>query len=182
MARTRLISLDDVDRLTELVVENREFMAPYEPPRAETYHSRPGQEAAVRDALRRHAAGGCLPRVILDDDGEVAGRITLNPIVRGPLMMANIGYWVRQHAGGRGLATAALGEIVRLCFDELGLHRLEAGTLVDNVRSQRVLGNHGFERFGLAPGMLHIGGKWQDHVLFQLLNPEPCEPEWPRST
>jgi ribosomal-protein-alanine N-acetyltransferase len=55
-------------------------------------------------------------------------------------------------------------------FDTLGLHRLEAGTLVRNVRSQRVLEKNGFVRFGLAPRFLRIAGQWQDHVLFQLLN------------
>jgi ribosomal-protein-alanine N-acetyltransferase len=39
------------------------------------------------------------------------------------------------------------------------------------VRSQRVLEHNGFLRFGLAPQYLRIAGRWQDHVLFQKLNP-----------
>ena len=61
--------------------------------------------------------------------------------------------------------------MLRTAFDELGLHRVEAGTLVHNVGSQRVLERNGFVRFGLAPQYLRIAGRWQDHVLFQVLNP-----------
>lgn len=71
---------------------------------------------------------------------------------------------------GRGVATAAVGATVELAFHQLQLHRLQAGTLVHNAASQRVLERNGFVRFGLAPGYLHIAGRWQDHVLFQRLN------------
>ena len=60
--------------------------------------------------------------------------------------------------------------MIELAFGPWGLHRLEAGTLVDNVASQRVLRRNGFEQFGLAPRYLHINGEWRDHVLFQRLN------------
>jgi ribosomal-protein-alanine N-acetyltransferase len=52
---------------------------------------------------------------------------------------------------------------------ELGLHRLEAGTMVDNVPSRRVLEACGYEQYGMAPKLLHLNGAWRDHVLFQKL-------------
>ena len=55
--------------------------------------------------------------------------------------------------------------------DELALHRIEAGTLPHNTASQVVLGRNGFVRYGLAPQYMSIAGRWQDHVLFQVLNP-----------
>jgi ribosomal-protein-alanine N-acetyltransferase len=70
---------------------------------------------------------------------------------------------------GRGLATRGVREITDLAFGELGLHRIEAGTLPHNSRSQHVLERNGFTRFGLAPAFLLIAGRWQDHVLYQLL-------------
>ncbi len=54
---------------------------------------------------------------------------------------------------------------------ELGLHRLQVGTLVHNMRSQRVLAKSGFEQFGRADRYLHIDGAWQDHLLLhRILN------------
>ena len=168
---TRLISLDDAPVLAGLLRDNRDFMAPFEPARAEGYFTDSGQLALIRDLLARHEQGQTLPHVILDEDGSVVGRITLNEIVRGPLQSCSLGYWVAASANGRGLATAAVRDIVRVAFEDLGLHRIQAGTLPDNVRSQRVLERNGFVRFGLAPAYLRIAGRWQDHVLFQLLNP-----------
>jgi [ribosomal protein S5]-alanine N-acetyltransferase len=98
------------------------------------------------------------------------GRINLNNIVRGAAQCASLGYWLAEAAGGRGLATAAVREITRLAFTELGLHRIQADTLVHNVPSQRVLARNGFVRIGLAPRYLKIAGRWQDCILHQLLN------------
>jgi ribosomal-protein-alanine N-acetyltransferase len=107
--------------------------------------------------------------VILNESGEVAGRINLNDIVRGAFHSANLGYWVSEKDNGRGLATAAVRETVAVAFGELGLHRVQAGTLLHNVASQRVLERNGFTRIGVAPTYLNIAGRWQDHVLFQVV-------------
>lgn len=170
MSRTRLISPDDAPRLAEQAVVNRDFLAPWDPVRGEDYYTVDGQASVVRDALAQHAQGSGLPHVILDETGEVVGRINLTGIVRGPFQSGNLGYWVSESANGRGLASAAVREIVRIAFGELGLHRIQAGTLVHNERSMRVLERVGFVRFGLAPEYLKIAGRWQDHVLFQLIN------------
>jgi len=62
-----------------------------------------------------------------------------------------------------------VGEVLRLAFGELGLHRVQAATLLHNTGSQRVLKRNGFTRIGVAPRYLRIAGEWQDHVLFQRL-------------
>ncbi|WP_166870436.1 GNAT family N-acetyltransferase [Salinibacterium sp. ZJ450] len=169
MAATRLISTDDAARLSRLLQANREFLAPWEPLRGEQYFTEPGQQADAEAALERYDRGEAIPHVILDEGGQVIGRITLSGIVRGPFQSCSLGYWLASEYTGRGFATAAARELTTLAFDS-GLHRVEAGTLVDNVRSQRVLERVGFTRFGLAPEYLNIAGRWQDHVMFQLLS------------
>ncbi len=114
-----------------------------------------------------------MPLAILDDDGSVAGRINLNGIVRGAFESCAMGYWLAADGTGRGLATSAVDAAVALAFGELGLHRVEAGTLLHNAASQAVLARTGFTRYGLAPRYLRIAGVWQDHVLFQRLADDP---------
>src|SRR5436190_6804594 len=97
------------------------------------------QRAIIGDALARYKQGSALPHVILDRTGRVVGRITLNGIVRGPFQSCSMGYWVSASDNGRGLATAAVREITGVAFGELGLHRIQAETLLHNIRSQRVL-------------------------------------------
>jgi ribosomal-protein-alanine N-acetyltransferase len=101
------------------------------------------------------------------DDGDAAGFIGLSHIARGALQSAVLSYWVDEAHNGRGLCTRAVAAVIEIAFGELALHRLEAGTLVDNFGSQRVLAKNGFERIGLARNYLLIGGEWRDHVLFE---------------
>ncbi len=84
-----------------------------------------------------------------------------------------LGYWVDRDHLRRGVAAAAV-EFLEGEALALGLHRLEAGTMVENLPSQRVLLARGFEQYGVAPGLLFLNGAWRDHVLFQkLLHDEP---------
>jgi ribosomal-protein-alanine N-acetyltransferase len=168
VAVTRLITADDAPVLSALQEGNREFLAPWSPQREPSHYSVQGQRRAVADALVAHAKGTVLPHVIVAD-GAVVGRVTLSDIVHGTFQSCHIGYWLSESHNGRGLATAAVGEICEIAFDELGLHRIEAGTILNNVRSQAVLERNGFVRFGLAPAYLRIAGEWQDHILYQVL-------------
>lgn len=164
----RRLSRDDASVLAGLVSANREFMAPWDAIRPETYYTEAGQRELIEEVLRREKDGLAYPAVVLEDGGAICGRITMTAIERGAFQSGRIGYWVSEHAGGRGLAQAGVAEIVRLGFDQLGLHRIEAATVLNNLRSQRVLLGNGFSRFGTAPAYVKIAGRWQDHALFQV--------------
>ncbi|HEX4010105.1 MAG TPA: GNAT family protein [Solirubrobacteraceae bacterium] len=165
----RLVTLADAPRLATLLTINRDFLAPWDPIRPEVSFTAEGQRHAIRDALEQYERGVTVPEVILAD-GQVVGRATLSNMVRGPFLSCNLGYWVDAAHNGRGIASAAVRQIVDMAFTELDLHRVEAGTLPHNVASQRVLERNGFIRFGVAPDYLRIAGRWQDHILFQTLN------------
>jgi [ribosomal protein S5]-alanine N-acetyltransferase len=169
---TRLLDPDDAPALLEIAREDRDFFAPWEPLRDERWLTEAAQREDIAAKLDSYRLGLALPHVVLDDAGEVIGRITLNNVVRGAFQSCSVGYFIRSAANGRGHATSAVRQMVATAFGELGLHRVEAGTLVHNAASQRVLERNGFVRFALAPQYLRIAGRWQDHVLFQVLNPE----------
>lgn len=162
----RLVQAADVEALHALVVANREHLAPWEPLRDESFFTLEHQVGVVAGQLERHALGQEHPCVITLDGGLV-GRITLSNVARGPFQSANLGYWIDAGHQGRGLATRALSRVVEVARDELGLHRIEAGTLPHNVGSQTVLRRCGFEQYGMAPAYLKLAGRWQDHLLFQ---------------
>ena len=108
---------------------------------------------------------------LLDDGDEVVGRVNIHEIVRGPSMRGVIGYFVDGAVAGRGLASAAVDEAVRIAFGRLGLHRIEAGVKVGNDASARVLERNGFTRFGVARDYLKLAGRWHDHVLYEKIAP-----------
>ncbi|MFD3541244.1 GNAT family N-acetyltransferase [Streptomyces sp. NPDC058662] len=171
----RGLALGDAAGLAEALVRNREFMAPYEPARPGAFYTERGQRERIAGVLGERDAGRTVPYVLVAAaTGTPVGTINLGSIVRGPLCSGGVGYWVDRAWNGKGLATAAVEEVCRVAREELGLHRVEAGTLLDNLASQRVLAKAGFEPYGVAPRYLHINGAWRDHRLFQrLLHDEP---------
>ncbi len=127
------------------------------------------------------SAGRNIRFVIESSDGEIRGRINLNNIVRGAFRNADLGYWIDRTRLRRGLASRGVRHIAGYARDEVGLHRLQAATLLRNAGSQHVLASTGFERIGIARRYLRIAGEWQDHLLFQLLLDSPLSvpPERP---
>jgi [ribosomal protein S5]-alanine N-acetyltransferase len=163
------VTPEDAPAVTKLLVDNREFLAPWEPVRPEEFFTLERQQAIIADALTAYERGAMVPHVIVGDGGEVVGRINLNTVVRGAFQSCSLGYWVGAEHNGRGYATRAVDDIKRIAFEEQGLHRVEASTLLDNIGSQRVLERNGFVRFALAPTYLKIAGKWQDCALYQVI-------------
>ncbi|MCP2328910.1 ribosomal-protein-alanine N-acetyltransferase [Hamadaea flava] len=177
MIQIRPAVIADAAELSRLYTENREFLRPWEPVRDETFFTKDGQEARLAIGEAARAAGIENRCVIVAPSGEVdaggpseiVGMISLTAIERGPVQGAHLGYWVAQSANGRGVGSAAVAAVLDLAFGELGLHRLEAGTLLHNAGSQKVLLRNGFEEIGVARRYIRIAGQWQDHLLFQRL-------------
>jgi ribosomal-protein-alanine N-acetyltransferase len=156
----------DAEELAALYCANRDHLLPFVEIRNQSFFTAEGQRERIERAAAT-AANGDGWRFAIVHEGRIAGTIGVTNVVRGPLQCAKLGYWVDRAQHGHGLATTAVGDVVDFAFDEAGLHRLEAWTLVDNLASQRVLEKNGFERFGLARQLLLVDGEWRDHLLFE---------------
>jgi ribosomal-protein-alanine N-acetyltransferase len=169
----RPLSAVDAAELARAYARNREHLAPWEPRRAADFYTVAGQVIRVRDQLAQREAGRLTPWLLADGD-RVVGAMNLSNITFGAFRSGNLGYWVDSAYNGRGLATRAVEEVCQAAGERLGLHRIEAGTLLSNLASQHVLRKAGFELIGAAPRYLHIDGEWRDHLLFQrILNDRP---------
>ncbi len=157
---------EDADEMLELRIRNREFFTPFEPVLPLEHFTRRAQLDAIVhgnrawDDDREFTFGIALPT------GELAGRIRLSVVVRGPWQNANMGYYVSREANGRGICTEAVGLTVGFAFERLGLHRVQAAVMPRNTASIRVLEKNEFRREGLAPRYLRINGEWEDHAIF----------------
>jgi ribosomal-protein-alanine N-acetyltransferase len=163
--RVRDLAASDAPALCDAYRRNREHLAPWEPTRDESFFTEEGQVGAVLGQLAS-ARQGLVAAWVLTHGEQVVGRVNLNNIVMGVFRSASLGYWVDAGHQGRGLASGAV-EFACAEAQGRGLHRVEAGTLVHNGASQRVLERSGFELVGLAPRYLFIAGAWQDHRLYQ---------------
>ncbi|MET8447446.1 GNAT family N-acetyltransferase [Streptomyces sp. NPDC005209] len=163
----RPLAQGDAPALCAAYVENRKHLEPWEPERPESFFTVEGQTERVEGLLRDFAEGSVVPWVLQANDGRIVGAVTLSGISLGPFCSAFVGYWVAADRQNRGLASAAVERVCRGARDLVGLHRIEASTLIDNVGSQRVLEKSGFASIGMAPSYLHINGEWRDCRLYQ---------------
>lgn len=154
--------------------KNRDFLKPWSPTTALRHIHRKG--FAARHALWRFDSRQGVSHVFFIFEREtqnLIGGITLGNIIRGAGQMATLGYWMDADYTGQGYMTEAVGVVADFGFSTLGLHRLQAGCLLDNIASHRVLLKNGFEAEGVARGYIKIDGIWQDHLIFAKLRTSP---------
>ena len=125
--------------------------------------SPPSTPAKYKTFLRRCRAPNKLAHFVCTEDGELAGVININEIVRDGVQSAYLGYYAFEPHAGRGVMRAGLAEVLRLAFREYGLHRLEANIQPDNARSIGLVRSLGFRKEGLSPRYLKLAGRWRDH-------------------
>ncbi|MFI9330468.1 GNAT family N-acetyltransferase [Kitasatospora sp. NPDC052868] len=130
---------DHAPALLAFEQENRAYFARSVPDRGDDYFT--GFASRHRDLLAEQDTGACHFHVVVDDRGELIGRVNLVDVSAGS---AELGYRIGESAAGRGVATAAVGEACRLAVAEYALRSLVAVTTLDNPASRAVLERNGF--------------------------------------
>lgn len=103
-------------------------------------------------------------------EGQYLGGCGINQI-NSANRFANLGYWVRSSAMGRGVAPAAVRLVAEYAFRETELIRLEIVCATGNVRSQRVAEKSGALREGVLRNRLVLPSGPSDAVMFSLVKP-----------
>jgi len=181
-ARLRLLLPEPADalRLMRYYDENRQHLAPWESVRSEEFYTEAFWLAEIRQIRAEFVNGDSLRLSMvdkLDPDGMIVGQCALRNIIRGAFHACYLGYSLHHAAVGKGLMFETLNAVIPYAFDELGLHRIMANYIPSNERSGRLLRRLGFVVEGYARDYLFIAGKWQDHIMTALINPNP---EWSR--
>ena len=83
-----------------------------------------------------------------------------------------LGWSLHPDAQGRGFATEAAGEILRIGFDELGLHRIVAGCDSRNTASLRVMERLGMRREAEFVDYESLKGEWASEIVCAMLESE----------
>lgn len=85
-----------------------------------------------------------------------------------------IGYELARAAWGQGLAAEAARAVLAFAFERMQVHRVEAETLAENLRSVRLLERMGFRREGTRRECVRDAhGTCHDSALYGLLAREP---------
>ncbi|MCS0370347.1 ribosomal protein S5-alanine N-acetyltransferase [Vibrio antiquarius] len=168
----RTAEIGDADMIAEYFQANREYLKPFEPKREEAFFSVNGwlQKLIKLNELHRMGLGYyCL--LVRASSGEMLGTISFSNLSRFPFYSCNVGYSLAEKAQGHGYMRRGLTMACDYMFNVQKLHRIQAGYMPHNKRSEAVLEHVGFNREGYAKDYLLINGEWQDHVLTSLINP-----------
>ncbi|MEY4255479.1 MAG: hypothetical protein RLZZ141_706 [Pseudomonadota bacterium] len=165
--RLRPARLSDYAAWSALRGQSKAYLQPWEPAWPDddlTRGSFRRRLTAYAYDLDRHLSYPFL--IFRDSDFALVGGITLGQVRRGVIQSGTVGYWIGEPFAGNGYASAALEAVVSFAFDRLGLHRVEAACVPENLASQAVLLKQGFQLEGQAISYLKINGVWRDHLLF----------------
>ena len=166
--------LDDAAALHEAAIESVWEVRPFMPwcrPDLTVDEGRRWIEAQVSAFAARKA----FEFVILAPDGRFLGGCGLNQIDEEN-HRANLGYWVRSSATGRGIATAAVRQLVQWAFNNTSLARLEVVVSTQNAASLRVAEKSGASSEGVLKKRLLLHGMWHDAVMLSFVQPAKLSP------
>ena len=134
--------------------------------------ARPSTFRSLVRRLHQQARAGTTYPFAVDVDGQFAGQVTVNNIVRGSAQFASVGYWLDSEYAGRGVMPRAVALVIDHCFTRAGLHRIEIAIRPENSNSLRVVEKLGLREVGYAPKFLHIDGDWRDHRIYAVTREE----------
>nr|WP_316640510.1 GNAT family N-acetyltransferase [uncultured Roseateles sp.] len=156
---------------------NATHFAPWDPPLPEDFYDRDAIVTRLRAGAEAFEADSAY-RYWITPAGEperIIGQCHVSQVSRYAFQSAMLGYALDAQAQGKGLMHEALRVLVAEMFStQVWLHRLQAAYRPENQRSARVLERLGFVTEGLSKNYLFIDGRWRDHVLTALINPN-----WP---
>ncbi|MCO5217193.1 MAG: GNAT family N-acetyltransferase [Thermomicrobiales bacterium] len=165
----RPIEERDVDTMlaTRTIPEVVEFT--YEPIWTREY----AQERVARHARLSHEESPVFTRWMIElrESGTVIGDIYLNKDaeLQGT---TEIGYVIHPNYAGHGYATEAAREVLRIGFEEWGVHRIYARVDEDNTGSTRVCQHLGMRQEGRLIENDRRGDKWSTELVFAMLDRE----------
>ncbi|MER5409421.1 GNAT family protein [Streptomyces sp. NPDC002769] len=167
--RIRLIEPTDAALIAAHRVRDVEAFRPWEPVQPDGFFTTEGQAERIDRLLAGYGAGTVWPGVVLADN-QVIGQVTVGGILpQAHLLRGSVGYWIASVAQNQGHAGRAVGLVLQVMADRLGLHRAEASTNLENLPSQRVLRRNGFSPYGVAHSSIFLDGRWQDGLLWERL-------------
>lgn len=150
---------------------NLDYLSPWEPGWNLAHLTRPAYKTRLATFQKMLTNDQGYPfHVFRANDDTLIGGCNVTSVWRGSLQSAHIGYWIGEKYIRQGFARASVIAVLRFCFKDLGLHRMEAAVKAENRASINLLEATGFTREGIARGLLKINGQWQDHIIYARLS------------
>lgn len=169
----KILNTNDANILLNYYKKNREHLRTFEELKDENFYTLEGQTILIRQQYIKFLNGNSAFFGIFKNKIMI-GVINLYNIMGGMFKNATVGYSIDEAEQGKGYMKEAVNIINDYAFNTLKLHRIQATTLTNNIKSKSVLKACGFKEIGISEKYLFINGKWQDQCILYKLNVQEC--------
>ncbi|MGL4655577.1 MAG: GNAT family N-acetyltransferase [Sarcina sp.] len=167
----RIVPINEKDSLDllEFEIQNRSFFEENCPSRGDKYYEVDNFKEILKDLIREQKQGLHYMYLIKNNNNEIVGRINLVDVIRGNMNKAELGYRIAQAHTQKGYAKKAVKLVLDEALNTHKFHRIEAGTSIDNIASQKILEVSGFRKVGVYNKYIYLNGKWEESILYEIV-------------
>ncbi|CAM4527440.1 GNAT family N-acetyltransferase [Paenibacillus xylanexedens] len=158
----------DIESLYEFEVGNRTFFEEMVPSRGNDYYKPEVFKAKNESLLDEQAKGLSFFYLIKDENNSILGRINIVNIDDFN-KIGFLGYRVGQIHTGKGVAKKALKLLLSTIVD-LDIKEIKAKTTTNNIASQKVLEQNGFEHTETNDKEFELNGQMLKFINYRWMN------------
>lgn len=158
----------DVESLYKFEIENRTFFENMVPSRGDDYYKPGGFKVRHESLLDEQVKGLSYFYLIKDENDSILGRINLVDIDESN-KTGFLGYRVGQIYTGKGVAKKALKLLLKTIV-ELDIKEVKGKTTTNNIASQKVLEQNGFEHTETSDKEFEMNGQMLKFVTYTWIN------------
>lgn len=111
------------------------------------------------------------------DDNAHLGVIDFSTLIRDDFQWGRFGYTILNQFWNKGIGKEAVKEALKLAFEKLNYHRIEAHINLDNTYSIKLAKSVGMEFECVRKGFIYEFGEWTDNLVFYMNSNVHCANE-----
>jgi [ribosomal protein S5]-alanine N-acetyltransferase len=120
------------------------------------------------DQKKRRETDSFYDLAVFHINGNLIGGVSIMEVVRGISQTAFLGYRIYNNFWRLGYGLEAVKAMIEIGFDDIKLHRIEAGIEPGNSRSIKLARSLGMRREGLKKRAIFIRNRWVDLTMYTL--------------
>ncbi|WP_430786662.1 GNAT family N-acetyltransferase [Virgibacillus flavescens] len=152
------LQIEDAESLFEFELDNRTYFEQMVPSRGDEYFGYESFQNRLDSLLDEQTKEISYFYLIKDSEGSILGRINLVDIDE-PRSMGHLGYRIGEIHVGKRIASRSLKLLLEKVLEEINIKQINAKTTTNNIASQKVLENNGFEQEGLSDESIELNGQ-----------------------
>lgn len=99
-------------------------------------------------------------------EGTHLGMIDFSTLARDEFQWGRIGYTIHNQYWRNGYGKEAVSAALKLAFEQLKFHRLEAHINIDNTPSIKLIESVGMEFECIRKAFIYENNEWTDHLIY----------------